>query len=164
MSTRCHIIIKGFKPMLYRHCDGYPGKADGSDYGVLPDLIPFLSSFKRWRGRDESYLLARLAQHMGNIFSRGEDPEALVRYGPDYLSLGIDLDLHGDEAYVYVIDCGNGLPQPVPGSVVPNGKWTVEVREPTDAFWDYPTLENTTVIEVVTVPDEAPDSTGPSHV
>jgi hypothetical protein len=29
MSTRCHILIEGFEPMLYRHCDGYPGKAGG---------------------------------------------------------------------------------------------------------------------------------------
>ena len=32
MSTRSHIIIKGAKPMIYRHCDGYPGKADGSEH------------------------------------------------------------------------------------------------------------------------------------
>jgi len=31
MSTRCHIIIKGSRPMIYRHSDGYPGKADGSE-------------------------------------------------------------------------------------------------------------------------------------
>jgi hypothetical protein len=70
MSTRCHILIDGFKPMLYRHCDGYPGKADGSTYGVLTDLSPFLAAFRKHRGWDPEYLLARMAQQLCNAFTR----------------------------------------------------------------------------------------------
>lgn len=133
MSTRCHILIEGFEPMLYRHCDGYPGKADGSAYGVLADLIPFLAQFKQHRGWDESYLLARMAQHLCNAFTR--DAEQLAAYGPDLLGVGIDLTLHGDEEFVYLL----------------KKDWTVEVRSTTRAFWNEPTLVNTDLVESVEV-------------
>jgi hypothetical protein len=133
MSTRCHILIEGFEPMLYRHCDGYPGKADGSEYGVLADLVPFLVQFKQHRGWDPEYLLARMAQHLCNAFTR--DEEQLAAYGPDFLSIGIDMALHCDEAFVYLL----------------KKDWTVEVRSTTRAFWDEPTLTNTDLVESVEV-------------
>jgi hypothetical protein len=144
MSTRCHILIEGFQPMLYRHCDGYPGKADGSTYGVLADLIPFLAAFKKYRGWDPEYLLARMAQHMCNIFTR--DEEQIQKLGPDFLSIGIDMAMHGDEAFIYIV----------------KQDWTMEVRVTTAAFWDSPTLANTALVETVEVPVQDPLSqTGP---
>ena len=137
MSTRCHIIIKGSRPMIYRHSDGYPGKADGSEYGVLPDIIPFLSLFQKWRGNGPGYLTARLTQHLGNIFTRGE--ENTKKYGPNFISLGIDMGLHGDEEFIYVINPSKDV-------------WTVEVRKPVTGFWDKAILKNTRVIETVKVP------------
>ena len=133
MSTRCHILIEGFKPMLYRHSDGYPGTADGSTYGVLADLIPFLMSFRKHRGFDPEYMLARMAQHMCNVFE--PDAEQRAKYGPDFLSIGIDMALHCDAAFVYRV----------------KKDWTVEVRGTTSAFWDKPTLGNTTLIDTVAV-------------
>lgn len=120
MSTRSHILIEGLKPMLYRHCDGYPGKADGSEYGVLPDLLPFLTSFMEGRGWDPEYMLARMAQHLTNGHGEG-----------DFTGYGIDTGMHGDEEFVYLVKCNR----------------SVEVRTTTRAFWDTPTIENTTVIE-----------------
>ena len=138
MSTRSHIIIKGAKPMIYRHCDGYPGKADGSEPGVLADITPFLSKFKKWRGGDKEYLTARLTQHLGNLFER--DAEEEEKYGPNFLSLGIDLGLHGDEDYVHIIDTSKPT-------------WTVQVREAKPELWDHPALRNTKLVETVKEPE-----------
>ena len=133
MSTRCHILIEGFKPMLYRHCDGYPGSPDGSTYGVLADLMPFLAAFRERRGWDPEYLLARMAQHLCNAFE--PDAEHKARFGPDFLGVGIDLAMHCDVAFIYRV----------------KKDWTVEVRATTAAFWDRPTLANTTLIDTVAV-------------
>ena len=131
MSTRCHILIEGFKPMLYRHRDGYPGAADGSTYGVLADLVPFLMAFRKHRGWDPEYMLARMAQHLCNIFE--PDAEHMARYGPDFLGVGIEMAMHSDVAFIYAV----------------KKNWTVEVRATTAAFWDKPTLANTTLIDTV---------------
>jgi hypothetical protein len=123
--------------MIYRHSDGYPGKADGSENGVLPDIIPFLSLFQKWWGNDPECLTARLTQHLGNIFTR--DEEETKKYGPNFISLGIDMGLHGDEEFIYVINTSKDV-------------WTVEVRETVTGFWDKAILKNTRVIETVKVP------------
>lgn len=133
MSTRCHILIEGFKPMLYRHCDGYPGSPDGSAYGLLTDLIPFLAAFRECRGWDPEYMLARMAQHLCNAFE--PDAEQRAKYGQDFLSIGIDMAMHGDEAFIYQV----------------KKDWMVEVRATTTDFWDKPTLANTTLIDTVAV-------------
>lgn len=122
MSTRSHILLEGSKPMLYRHCDGYPGKPDGSEYGVLADLVPFLQRFKKERGWDPDYLLARMTQALTNA------------HAPDgCLSYGIDLAMHGDEEFIYVI----------------KKDFSVEVRAAKREFWDAPTLKNTKLLETV---------------
>ncbi len=138
MSTRCHILIEGFEPMLYRHCDGYPGSADGTTYGVLADLVPFLAAFRERRGWDPEYMLARMAQHLCNIFE--PDPEQRAKNGPDFLSIGIGLAMHRDVAFVYRV----------------KKDWSVEVRNTASAFWDMPTLGNTTLIDTVSVEWKAP--------
>ena len=140
MSTRCHILIEGFKPMLYRHCDGYPGSADGAKYGVLADLVPFLAAFRERRGWDPEYMLARMAQHLCNVFE--PDPEQKAKGGPDFLSVGIDMAMHCDVAFVYRV----------------KKDWSVEVRNTTSAFWDKPTLANTTLIDTVAVKLHAPET------
>jgi hypothetical protein len=140
MSTRCHILIEGFKPMLYRHCDGYPGSADGATYGVLADLVPFLATFRERRGWDPEYLLARMAQHFCNVFE--PDPEQKAKGGPDFLSIGIDMAMHRDVAFVYRV----------------KKDWSVEVRNTISAFWDQPTLANTTLIDTVAVKLQAPET------
>jgi hypothetical protein len=50
--------------LLYRHSDGYPGTADGKEYGVLTDIIPFLKSFRKYRGDDVMYCGAQLLHHL----------------------------------------------------------------------------------------------------
>lgn len=82
MSTRCHIVIKkeGFDRMyVYHHCDGYPS-------GVGADLVDMLKDYKfnDWT------------------------PSALARYIEDTDSgYEIDTDIHGDEDYIYEINCDN---------------------------------------------------------
>lgn len=125
MSTRSQIMIEGVEPILYRHCDGYPGKADGSEYGVLSDLVPFLSYFKEHRCWDKSYLLARTTQHLTN-----------AHVPDDVLSYGIDMALHCDIEYLYII----------------KENWTVEVYETADGFWDNPTIENCKLVNTIPIP------------
>jgi hypothetical protein len=143
MSTRCHILIEGFKPMLYRHCDGYPGTADGSTYGVLADLIPFLMAFRKHRGFDPEYMLARMAQHLCNAFEPNAEQRA--KYGPDLLSIGIGMAMHCDVAFIYRV----------------KKNWTVEVRATTAAFWDKSTIANTTLLDTVSVKVVDVAKTGP---
>ena len=116
MSTRSHIIIKGLRPMLYRHCDGYPT----TEHGVLATLLPFLTEFMAVRGDDPSYMLARMAQRLMN------------KHVPDeFLSYGIDMAMHGDEEYVYVVD---------------TKKRVVEVRGTMAGFGDIPHLRHTELL------------------
>ena len=77
MSTRCQIgvyenkdkSLKEFDVLLYRHSDGYPGKADNSEGGVLPEIIPFLKWWKSQRGiSDTEYAGARLLQWLCNNY------------------------------------------------------------------------------------------------
>jgi hypothetical protein len=81
MSTRAHIIIKEWDNQihLYHHCDGYP-EGIGID---LKNIIHKLAEDPEYRTRD-------LIQ--GKLIP-GDDS-----YAPA-------LCLHGDEEYVYVIDC-----------------------------------------------------------
>ena len=144
MSTRCQILLEGSKPSIYRHCDGYPGAADGSTYGVLADLVPFLMAFRKHRGWDPECMLARMAQHMCNVFE--PDAEQRAKYGPDFLGVGIDMAMHCDVAFIYKV----------------KKDWTVEVRSTTAAFWDKPTMANTTLLHTVTV--KVPDVAKPSHL
>ena len=116
MSTRCQIRIEGLKPIIYRHCDGYPGCIDGSEYGVLADIHPFLVKFMAERGWDPEYMLARLTQKLGDIW-----PDSM-------LSIGVGMDLHGDIEYLYTIKKNR----------------TIEVRSCN--FWDKAIMKNSKVI------------------
>lgn len=113
MSTRSQI---GFyktkesniaKPdaFIYRHSDGYPGTENGSEYGVLADIIPFLKWFKNARGiADTEYCSARLLQWLCNHY------DGFVRFQMPYdekepltgvLGHGISNGFHGDIEYYY---------------------------------------------------------------
>jgi hypothetical protein len=107
MSTRCQCgfispdYIEGkkgknnkkYERLLYFHSDGYPK-------GILPYLIPFLIIFNKKRGlKDISYASAWLMHHM--IKARDCDYNTLEEC--DFLSHGIDDDLHGDIEYFYEI-------------------------------------------------------------
>ncbi len=80
MSTRCQIgfyepeskSLTDFEALIYRHCDGYPGKADGSETGVLADIVPVLRDFDADRGLDDveyssAWLVAKLKDTKTNI-------------------------------------------------------------------------------------------------
>lgn len=59
MGTHAFITVKGLSAGLYRHSDGYP---DGP-HGVLSSLAPFVAHFKKYRGDDPEYFLARLVEN-----------------------------------------------------------------------------------------------------
>jgi len=120
MSTRCQLGVyesqstplEKWGVLLYRHSDGYPGKEDGSEAGVLPDIIPFLKRFDKERGiRDLEYCGAWLIHHLieehikwGEKFAR-EHSELRGRNkdGKDWLGHGICRDFHVDIEYFYKI-------------------------------------------------------------
>ena len=97
MSTRCHIRIKEGKTqyMLYHHSDGYPD-------GVGVDLKKFLAEIEGdWDADDIANQLVK-----GGIRH--------LRYPSVYANekkmcpdMGYEITpcVHGDEEYVYVIDC-----------------------------------------------------------
>lgn len=76
MSTRSQIgfyeekeqDLQNFQALIYRHSDGYPGKPDGSEYGVLAEIIPFLKQFSR--SSDTEYCSARLLQYLTNLHDK----------------------------------------------------------------------------------------------
>lgn len=82
MSTRASIrITEGDgQILLYHHCDGYPE-------GVGAELKEFLKKFKYWNPEDIASGLATKKNSYG-------------RYPYECA-----ICLHGDEEYVYVIDC-----------------------------------------------------------
>lgn len=120
MSTRCQIGFysaenKNFlKPdvLLYRHSDGYPGKVDGSEYGVLPDLVPFLRLFHKRRGLDDveyaaawtmHHLIAQHVQHIKEYAATQGASPYLPADGLNMIGFGICADFHGDIEYYYGI-------------------------------------------------------------
>ena len=124
MSTRCQIgiygdakdPINGMAVLLYRHSDGYPGTADGKEYGVLPDIIPFLKSFTGQRGiGDVEYCGAQLLHHLMKAYDKVmEDcnkrtakifPNDKPDNTPRYTGHGIcgDKQFHGDIEYYYAV-------------------------------------------------------------
>lgn len=119
MSTRSQILIEGSKASIYRHCDGYPGTPDGTEYGVLADLMPILRAFKADRGWDVEYLVARVAQRLMNKHV----PDGSITYG-------ICTKMPSDLAFVYVI----------------KKNWSIEVRETNTLFWDAPSAANTALV------------------
>lgn len=114
MSTRCQIgwyenkndDVSKFQTLMYRHSDGYPGKEDGSEYGVLCELIPFLREWKNKRGlTDYEYGSARLMQCLMNRYDgemrKLEQGSPIVFSG--VLGFGICNCIHGDIDYFYKI-------------------------------------------------------------
>jgi hypothetical protein len=115
MSTRCQIGVypakdsdlKDYTALLYRHSDGYPGTEDGKEYGVLPDILPFIKEFLKKRGNDAEYLAARLIQYMCNNYD-GEMQEFRAKGNPvvfnsDMLGFGICNGFHSDIEFFYAI-------------------------------------------------------------
>lgn len=99
MSTRCQIRIEGNKALLYIHSDGYPE-------GILPTLMSFLPPFMKDRGYDPEYLAARLLQQFMNKSDKRMEEFRVKFPGPtrfDYTGFGVDVELHGDIRYLYVV-------------------------------------------------------------
>ena len=101
MSTRCQIgfyepgekDLGKFEALIYRHMDGYPGKADGSEYGALADIVPILQDFKKNRGLDDveyasAWLVAKLKDGYLNI---GISKDFLVTLSISMLFILIEL-------------------------------------------------------------------------
>ena len=119
MSTRCQIgiyrtedqDIKKPDVLLYRHSDGYPGKEDGSEYGVLADLVPFLRTFQEKRGiRDVEYCGAWLMHHLVDLhvqhtkeFAKDFNMLSVPTDGKDFLGYGVSKGFYGDIEYFYKI-------------------------------------------------------------
>jgi len=125
MSTRCHILIESAKEpeqkiFVYRHYDGYPE-------GVGKELVKFLKTYQithnDWDNRSIAFGLA-------NMDDQYE----------------IDDEIHGDEEYVYVIDCENqkltcyeydddfGDEVLIPGNIFQDGKRNEEVNFTHDQY------------------------------
>ena len=115
MSTRCQIgfyekegqPLDKWNVLLYRHSDGYPGKADGSEAGVLADIVPYIKAFMAKRGFDIEYLPARLLEFMCRTHgSSGGYSFNQVRIGEIETGIyiyGICTEIHGDIEYFYAI-------------------------------------------------------------
>lgn len=143
MSTRCQVLVDGCTAIIYRHSNGYPD----SECGVLATLLPLVKDFMAVRGEDPEYLTAQIVGMWvaGRHADCKERDEAMQKNGErprldkslPYLGFGVEAwtgQLHGDLRYIYIVhkDC-------------------VEVREPTEGFWedDGATLDNTEVERVV---------------
>jgi len=124
MSTRCQIgfyqseqvDLRGYEALLYRHSDGYPGTLDGKQYGLLSEIIPFLTWFDNTRGMsDIEYCAARLLQYLANGYDI-QTKEMAKRYDwmkptipgefTGVLGYGICKDLHPDIDFFYAISPG----------------------------------------------------------
>jgi hypothetical protein len=85
--------IEDWKALIYVHSDGSP------EY-ILPQIVPFLKSWRR--GLDDSeYAAARLLQHLTNAF------DVMMKDAPRYkgiLGYGISKGFRTDIAYFYRID------------------------------------------------------------
>ena len=98
--------------LIYRHSDGYPGTADGKEYGVLADIIPFLKSFRQYRGNDTEYCGAQLLHHLMKGYDestermRKQYPKSFGSdSAPSYTGHGIcaHRNFHGDIEYYYAV-------------------------------------------------------------
>lgn len=132
MSTRCQIAIyekdfsdgenlsdvikDGWKTLLYRHSDGYPGMiGDKGSSGVIPDILPFVEEFVKVRGYDVEYLGACLIAylkywHCGrkNIDKKdkyySKNGHVIINgFEIDPLYYGISNNVHFDIKYFYAI-------------------------------------------------------------
>lgn len=139
MSTRSTINFgdgKDIDAKIYRHSDGYPGTANGKEYGVLIDLRKFFDEVKRQtrdtRFGDASYLAAKFVAWQSRQNARGNlrwdyssgkmtartdaEIDALIndKY-LDFLSVGVMSADPDDIEYTYFIDCSktdaNGYPK-----------------------------------------------------
>ena len=108
MSTRCQIgfytspdqLLARPSALIYRHSDGYPQALSG-EYGVVPELLPFLVAFEKDRGiSDAEYCAAQALAHL--IAGDGLAPLESRRM----LGYGVcgDHDLHADIEYYYRVD------------------------------------------------------------
>lgn len=120
MSTRSQLGVyeaqdtplEDWEVLLYRHSDGYPGKEDGSEVGVLPDIIPFLKRFDKERGiGDLEYCGAWLMHHLiaehiewGKKWVK-EHPDSTHQHkdGKNWVGYGICKSFHADIEYFYKI-------------------------------------------------------------
>lgn len=80
MSTRCHLVVKGKgfeKAYIYHHCDGYPD-------GVGAEIVEEMKKYDNpeWR----------VNEVVNEILSINDEYQ-------------LDTDIHGDEDYIYLIDC-----------------------------------------------------------
>ena len=90
MSTRAQMQVEGNPVLIYKHLDGYPD-------GVLPTLEPFLKTFVKRRGWDDSeYMTAQISR----AFAVEEYKE---EYFDPYLSWGLGTEIHGDLNFFYLI-------------------------------------------------------------
>lgn len=99
MSTRSHILIKenGQEIKLYHHCDGYPE-------GVGADLKQFLKGFACWNADYIATDLVKGAVQAQRITGWKPDGDPIHGLTSDD-GYEITTGVHGDEEYVYVIDC-----------------------------------------------------------
>lgn len=115
MSTRCQMAvyknanskIRNGDVFIYRYSDGYPGNEDGSEYGVLSVIVPFLRQFNKARGIDDGeYCTARLLQYLCNesdAVINGINMELGRENGMHTTGYGVDTALHADIEYFYHI-------------------------------------------------------------
>jgi len=88
MSTRCHIVIKekGFGNVyIYHHCDGDPG-------GVGSEIVWALAGYQKY------------TKEFDLKWSIKGVSEEILRLDDEYKE---DYEIHGDEDYIYEIDCDN---------------------------------------------------------
>ncbi len=110
MSTRCQIQVEGSKVLLYIHSDGYPA-------GILPTLLPFVAKFVKGRGDDEEYMPARILQvfmneadkHMEEFRTKMPDLLGKPASYEGLLGFGVDTEIHGDIAYLYIVKKGGAV-------------------------------------------------------
>lgn len=120
MSTRCQIgfykegeeNLEEFQALIYRHCDGYPGKLNEKgeevEYGVLSHIMPILRDFNANRGlSDIEYASAWL----------------VAKLKDDYLDIGICRVFHADIEYFYAVYPDKVVVYEVTGWDSPRKSW-----------------------------------------
>lgn len=104
MATRAQIAVEGSSIMIYKHNDGYPN-------GVMPVLEDLAKMFLVERGNDPEYCLAQILM----AFAREEEEHRRKMLAlddgcshyykkPFMTGWGLDMVLHGDIEYFYVVD------------------------------------------------------------
>lgn len=104
MGTRTQFRFEGTPVLVYQHSDGYPS-------GVLPTLLPFVAEFMKYRGYDDCYMPARLLQRLTNdsdaaLKQMRENMKGMFgnrEVTPEFLSFGVDTEIHGDIEYLYTV-------------------------------------------------------------